>query len=61
MTMHELHNLWYDGNRSDPMFILMCKNMLDYVRVVTPEDDWLYGVMREDIKYNMEDWLYDQK
>lgn len=41
MTMHELHNLWYDGNRNDPVFILMCKNMLDYMRVTTMED-WLY-------------------
>ena len=58
--MHELHNIWYDGNRNDPTFMLMCKNMLDFVRVVTPEDVMLYQTMRDDIKYNMEDWLYIQ-
>lgn len=60
MTMYELHNIWYDGNRNDPTFILMCKNMLDFVRVVTAEDVMLHQVMRDDIKYNMEDWLYLQ-
>lgn len=61
MTMHELHNLWYDGNRNDSVFILMCKNMLDYMRVVTTEDNILYEMTRDDIKYNMEDWLYGHK
>ena len=61
MTMHELHNLWYDGNRHDPVFILMCKNMLDYMRIVTTEDNILYEMTRDDIKYNMEDWLYGHK
>ena len=61
MTMHELHNLWYDGNRTDPMFIIMCKNMLDYMRVITTEDNILYEMTRDDIKYNMEDWLYGHK
>jgi hypothetical protein len=60
MTMHELHNIWYDGNRNDPTFMLMYKNMLDFVSVITPEDIMLYQVMRDDIKYNMEDWLYLQ-
>ena len=58
--MHELHNIWYDGNRNDPTFMLMYKNMLDFVSVITPEDIMLYQVMRDDIKYNMEDWLYLQ-
>lgn len=61
MTMHELHNLWYDGNRTDPTFMLMCKNMLDYMRVVTTEDNILYKMTRDDIKYKMNDWLYDHK
>lgn len=61
MTMHELHNLWYDGNRNDPMFILMCKNMLDFVRVVTTEDKILYEMARGNIKDCMEDWLYSHK
>lgn len=61
MTMHELHNLWYDGNRNDPMFILMCKNMLYYMRIVTTEDKILYEMTRDDIKDCMEDWLYSHK
>lgn len=61
MTMHELHNLWYDGNRNDPMFILMCKNMLDFVRVVITEDKILYEMTRGNIKDCMEDWLYSHK
>lgn len=61
MTMHELRNLWYNGNRTDPTFMLMCKNMLDYMRVVTTEDNILYEMTRDDIKYKMNDWLYDHK
>nr|DAP32902.1 MAG TPA: hypothetical protein [Caudoviricetes sp.] len=57
MKVHELHNIWYDGNRSDPMFMIICKNMLDYMRIETTEDSILYEVMRDDVKYNTEDCL----
>ena len=35
--------------------------MLDYMRVVTTEDNILYEMTRDDIKYKMEDWLYGHK
>ena len=59
--MYKLHNLWYGGNRTDPTFMLMCKNMFDYMRVITTEDNILYEMKRDDIKYKMNDWLYDHK
>lgn len=61
MTMHELHKIWYDGNRTDPTFITMCKSMLCCVRVETTEESILYEVMRDDVRYSIEDWLRSNK
>ena len=35
--------------------------MFDYMRVITTEDNILYEMKRDDIKYKMNDWLYDHK
>lgn len=35
--------------------------MLDYMRVVTTEDNILYEMTRDDIEYKMNNWLYNHK
>lgn len=44
--INELYNMWYDGNRCDPIFVLMC---------------FKYDQLCEGIRYAMEDWLHDNK
>lgn len=61
MTINDLYNIWYDGNRTDINFINACYNMLGLVNVYTQEEKILYCQLKEGIKYAMEDWLYDHK
>ena len=61
MTINELYNIWYDGNRNDINFINACCNMLSMINVCTLEEKRLYVQLKEGIKYAMEDWLYDHK
>lgn len=64
MTINELYNIWYDGNRLDINFINACCNMLNILGgnvLHTDEDLRKYDELRNGIKYAMEDWLYDHK
>lgn len=61
MTIEELYNIWYDGNRNDIDFINACYNMLSMVNVYTLEEKRLYIQLKEGIKYAMGDWLNDYK
>lgn len=61
MTINDLYNIWYDGNRNDINFINTCCNMLKLVSVYTIEEQRQYRQLKEGIKYAMEDWLYDHK
>lgn len=58
MSLDELYNMWYNGNRYDPNFILMCYCVLQQV-VVT--DARKHNQLCDGIRYAMEDWLYDNK
>lgn len=60
MTIDELENIWYEGNRQDPNFINMVYNMLGCVNLYTNEDTQKYKNLFEDVQYNMEDWLREQ-
>lgn len=61
MTINDLYNIWYDGNRSDITFVNTCYNMLKLVCVYTTEEQRQYRQLKEGIRYAMEDWLYDHK
>lgn len=63
MTLNELYNMWYDGKRYDPIFILMCFSLLQSVKpsYSEPTQFWKYDQLSDGIRYAMEDWLYDNK
>lgn len=51
MTLKELQNVWYNGNRNNINFVNTCYNLLTGMNVLTDEDrlryDNLYRYMRE--------------
>lgn len=51
MTLKELQNVWYNGNRNNINFVNTCYNLLTGMNVLTDEDrlrcDNLYIDMRE--------------
>lgn len=64
MSLYKLYNMWYDGNRMDPIFILMCNAILQRINIengVNYSDMIKYRQLRDSIRYAMEDWLYDNK
>ena len=64
MILDELYNMWYDGNRMDPIFILMCNAMLQRIKIekgVNYSDMIKCRQLSDGIRYDMEDWLYDNK
>lgn len=61
MTIYNLYNIWYDGNRNDITFINSCCNMLNLTGACTVEERRLYAEIRLRIKRALEDWLYDHK
>lgn len=64
MNLDELYNIWYDGNRYDPIFVLMCFNILQCIIKPSYSDNtarWKYDQLSDGIRYAMEDWLYDNK
>lgn len=61
MTINELYNIWYDGNRNDINFVNTCWNMLGCILCYTYEDDIKYKQLYDTIKDVMEDWLHDHK
>lgn len=61
MTINELYNIWYDGNKNDINFINACYNMLKSVSIYTIDDQRQYRQLKEGIQYALEDWLYDNQ
>lgn len=64
MNLDELYNMWYDGNRYDPIFVLMCNAMLQRIKIekgVNYSDMIKCRQLSDGIRYAMEDWLYDNK
>lgn len=57
MTIEELENIWYDGNRQDPNFINTVYNMLGCVNLYTNEDTYRYKNLCECVQDEMEAWL----
>lgn len=57
MTIEELENIWYDGDRQDPNFINTVYNMLGCVNLYTNEDTYRYKNLCECVQDEMEDWL----
>lgn len=57
MTIEELENIWYDGNRQDPNFINTVYNMLGCVNLYTNEDTYRYKNLCECVQDEMGDWL----
>lgn len=60
MTIDELEDIWFDGNRQDPNFINMVYNMLGRVNLYTNEDTQKYRFLCECVQDEMEDWLHEQ-
>ena len=63
MNLDELYNIWYDGNRYNATFILMCFNLLQCVKpsYSDPTACLKYDQLSDGIRYAMEDWVYDNK
>lgn len=59
MTINELYNIWYDGNRNDINFVNTCYNILGCAECYTDEDDRKYRELSLGMMYAMEDWLHD--
>ncbi len=58
MTLDYLFNKWYDGNTNDPIFVLLCYNMLQNIKQTNNHD---YRLLKDSILDAMEDLLYDYK
>lgn len=59
MTLKELQNVWYNGNRNDINFVNTCYNLLTGMNVLTDEDRLRYDNLYRDMREYMEVWVYE--
>lgn len=59
MTLKELQNVWYNGNRNDINFVNTCYNLLTGMNVLTDEDRLRYDKLYRDMREYMEVWVYE--
>lgn len=58
MTLTELQNVWYNGNRNDINFVNTCYNLLTGMNVLTDEDRLRYDNLYRDIREVMIDYVF---
>lgn len=59
MTLKELQNVWYNGNRNDINFVNTCYNLLTGMNVLTDGDRLRYDNLYRDMREYMEVWVYE--
>lgn len=59
MTLKELQNVWYNGNRNDINFVNTCYNLLTCMNVLTDGDRLRYDNLYRDMREYMEVWVYE--
>ena len=61
MTIKELEHIWYNGDRSDIDFCLLCSALVDFIDLQNGKDVETYLNLTEGIRYALEDLLNDYK
>lgn len=58
MTLKELQNVWYNGNRNNINFVNTCYNLLTGMNVLTNEDRLRYDNLYRDMREVMTDYVF---
>lgn len=58
MTLKELQNVWYNGNRNNINFVNTCYNLLTGMNVLTDEDRLRYDNLYRDMREVMIDYVF---